>query len=212
MAYEVALAGVDLVELNLACPNVWDAGAQKRIACFDLAHTAAICSAVSRALADVARASGRHPRFGVKISPFSDPVALAALAARLAELSEFPDLTDPAGDGRPGPAFVTAVNTFPNAITLDRAGRPAVDVGFAGLGGAALKPIALGQVRQLRSLLPDTVDIIGVGGVASGRDVLDYLHAGACAVGLATAYWDGGGNPGIFGDILAPYLELTDQV
>jgi dihydroorotate dehydrogenase (fumarate) len=199
MAYEVALAGADLVELNLACPNVWDSGTQKRIACFDVPHSMAICTAVDRALAEVGRGPGRRPRFGVKISPFSDPVALAALAAQLAERAD---------DGR-GPAYVATANTFPNAVAFDDGGRPVVDVGLAGLGGAALKPVALGQVRQLRSLLPDTVDIIGVGGVATGRDVCDYLRAGACAIGVATAYWDRGGDPRIFGDILAAYAELT---
>jgi dihydroorotate dehydrogenase (fumarate) len=199
MAHEVALAGADLVELNLACPNVWDGGTQKRIACFDVSHSMAICTAVDRALADVERGPARRPRFGVKISPFSDPTALATLAARLAERVRHGG----------GPAFVTTANTFPNAAAFDEGGRPVIDVGLAGLGGAALKPVGLGQVCQLRSLLPDTIDIIGVGGVASGRDVHDYLRAGACAVGLATAFWDRGGDLRIFGDILAGFAELA---
>jgi dihydroorotate dehydrogenase (fumarate) len=209
MAHETALAGVDLVEVNLACPNVWDAGRQKRIACFDAVHTAAICTAVGRTLADAARRTGRNPRFGVKLSPFSDPAALAGLAAALADLVGPADPAEPAERSGPaGPAWVTAVNTFPNAVAFDRAGRPAVDPVYAGLGGAALKPVGLGQVRQLRALLPDAVDVVGVGGVASGRDVVDYLRAGACAVGLATAFWDRGGDPRVFGDVLTAYADL----
>ncbi|KQC38554.1 dihydroorotate oxidase [Frankia sp. ACN1ag] len=198
LAEVVAQAGVDLIELNLACPNVWDGGAQKRIACFDPGQTAAICTAVGDAL--LARAggdpAGRVP-YGVKISPFSDPAALAELAAVLAELA-----------GRPGgPRFVTAVNTFPNALVIDADHRPVVDVELAGMSGLALKPVGLGQVRQLRRLLPDTVDIVGVGGVGEGRDVAEYLQAGAAAVQAATAFWNRGEDPSVFGSILAGWID-----
>ena len=51
------------------------------------------------------------------------------------------------------PAFVVSANTFPNATALDAAGGPVIDVELAGFAGPALKPIVLGQVRQLRRLL-----------------------------------------------------------
>jgi dihydroorotate dehydrogenase (fumarate) len=196
MAYEVALAGVDLVELNLACPNVWDGGAQKRIACFDLGQTEAVVRRVAAAVEEAASVLGRRTPVGVKISPFSDPSALVALGELLADLSRLPG----------GPAFVTAVNTFANAVAFDHDGRPVVDVGLAGFGGPSLKPIGLGQVRQLRAVLPEAVDVVGVGGVSGGIDVADYLRAGACAVGVATAFFRRGSNPSVFGDVLADYV------
>ncbi len=201
IAEVVAGTGVDLIELNLACPNVWDGGAQKRIACFDPDQTAAVCTAVGDAL--LARAAGdpaRRVPYGVKISPFSDPAALAELAAALAE---------PAG--RPGgPRFVTAVNTFPNALVIDADNRPVVDVELAGMSGPALKPVGLGQVRQLRRLLPDIVDVVGAGGVGEGRDVAEYLRAGAVAVQAATAFWNRGEDPSVFGSILAGWIDQMD--
>jgi dihydroorotate dehydrogenase (fumarate) len=210
----VAAAGVDLIEINLGCPNVWDGGTQKRIASFDSAQTAAICAAVSDALADAtgtgqrgaglqsggpeggggSRGAARVP-YGVKISPFSDPAALADLAAVLADLAASPG----------GPRYVASSNTFPNGFALDPTGRPVIDVELAGLAGPALRPIALGQVRQLRRLLPEHVQIVGVGGVTTGRDVADFLRAGASAVQVATAFWNKDGDPTVFGEIAADW-------
>lgn len=189
-----AAARADLVEVNLGCPNVWDGGEQKRIACFDPDQTERVCRATHEALAPAGTP------FGVKVSPFSDPAALAALGDRLAKLSGDLDTF----------RFVTAVNTFPNGFQLDAAGRPVVDVGFAGVSGAALKPIGLGQVRRLRALLPPTVDVIGVGGVVNGGDVHDYLAVGAAAVQSATAFWNAGEDPRAYGEILTGYIDLLD--
>ncbi|WP_462188303.1 MULTISPECIES: beta/alpha barrel domain-containing protein [unclassified Frankia] len=197
----VARTGVDLIELNLACPNVWDGGTQKRIACFDPGHTATICTAVGDTLVAQAGADpARRVPYGVKISPFSDPSALAELATVIDEVAARPG----------GPRFVTAVNTFPNAFAVDEAHRPVVDVELAGMSGPALKPVGLGQVRQLRRLLPESVDIVGVGGVTDGRDVADYLLAGATAVQAATAFWNRAEDPAVFGAILSNWIDHTD--
>jgi dihydroorotate dehydrogenase (fumarate) len=190
-AAAAATTGVDLIELNLACPNVWDGGAQKRIACFDPGQTAAICAAADEALRTA------PVRYGVKVSPFSDPAALAGLAEVLAQAV--------ATGG--GPRYVCTSNTFPNALAFDDAGRAVIGVELAGLAGPALRPVALGQVRQLRRLLPATVDLVGAGGVTTGRDVADFLRAGASAVQLATAFWNREGDPAVFGDIAADWAE-----
>nr|MDT0665795.1 hypothetical protein [Micromonospora sp. DSM 115978] len=184
---------------NLACPNVWDGGAQKRIACFDLGQTEAVVRQVAAAVGEVSGRLERRPPVGVKISPFSDPAALASLTELLAQMSRLPS----------GPAFVTAVNTFPNATAFDSDGRSALDVGLAGFAGPAFKPIGLGQVQQVVALLPADVDldVVGVGGVSSGADVADYLRAGACAVGVASAFFHRGSDPAVFGDLLADYAE-----
>ncbi|MCM3883795.1 dihydroorotate dehydrogenase [Frankia sp. R82] len=202
LAEVVATTGVDLIEVNLACPNVWDGGSQKRIACFDPGQTAAVCAQVGAALDALAADTGRGVPYGVKISPFSDPVALAALARVLGEAA--------VGPGPSGPSFVTAVNTFPNALAVDAAHRPVLTVELAGLSGPALKPIGLGQVRQLRRLLPDPVAIVGAGGVVTGRDVAEYLQAGAVAVQAATAFWNRGEDPSVFGEILSGWIDEAD--
>ncbi|MDT3446011.1 MULTISPECIES: dihydroorotate dehydrogenase [unclassified Pseudofrankia] len=210
-AAAAAPTGVDLLELNLACPNVWDGGAQKRIACFDPGQTAAICAAVD----DVLRAVPAPIPYGVKVSPFSDPEALASLADVIGKLATgttgetgaIGETGATSGAGRGGPRYVCSTNTFPNALAFDGAGRPVIGVELAGLAGPALRPVALGQVRQLRQLLPADVEIVGAGGVTTGRDVADFLRAGASAVQVATAYWNRDGDPAVFGEIAADWAE-----
>lgn len=182
LAHVAADGGCDLVELNLGCPNVWEDGEQKRIMSFDP-------ELVVRSLE---AAAGAGAPVGVKLSPLSDPVLLAEVAAAAAGA---------------GARFVVSCNTFPNGLALKADGRPAVDVGFGGVSGAAMKPVALGQVSQLRALLPDAVDLVGCGGVRSGQDVRDLLAVGAVATGLATAFWDAGEDPGVFADVLADWVE-----
>jgi dihydroorotate dehydrogenase (fumarate) len=181
LAHLAADGGCDLVELNLGCPNVWDGGEQKRIMSFDP-------DLVARSLE---AAAGAGAPVGVKLSPLSDPVLLAEVAAAAAGA---------------GARFVVSCNTFPNGLVLRDDGRPAIDVGFGGVSGAAMKPVALGQVSQLCALLPDDVDVVGCGGVRTGRDVRDLLATGAVATGLATAFWDAGEDPGVFADLLADWL------
>lgn len=181
LAHLAADAGADLVELNLGCPNVWDDGHQHRIASFDPELVAA----------SLAAAAGAAVPVGAKLSPLADPIQLGEVAAALAESAA---------------RFVVSCNTFPNGLALGTDGRPALDVGFGGVSGAAMKPIAMGQVAQLRAALPPAIDLVGCGGVGRGDDIGDLLHAGAAAVGLATAFWDAGEDPGVFGDLLAEWL------
>lgn len=196
LACRAAQGGADLIELNLGCPNVWDGGRQKRIASFDHDYTARVCREVSAALIESTRRTRRLTQFGVKISPFSDPVELTRAAQSLARVSE-----ETVGLG-----FVTATNAFPNAMSLDDDGQPRMTMELGGLGGPAMKPIGLGQVRQLRAVLPTEVAVVGAGGVSNGRDALDYLRVGAVAVQVATAYLNGRNGPGIFADILGDLL------
>ena len=90
---------------------------------------------------------------------------------------------------------------MPGACVFGHDGRPMFDGnGLAGLCGKFLKPIALGQVKQLRALLPDSIEVVGVGGVSEGRDAIDMLRAGASAVQVGSACYAHGAK--VFQDIL----------
>ena len=182
LAYSVALLGVDHVELNLGCPNVWDEGRQKRIASFDASFIGELLAEINRWIGPAA----------VKLSPYSDPALLEEVSAVIKSNDV---------------SYVAASNTFPNAIVLNESGKSVIDVGLAGMSGVAMKPVGLGQVKQLRQLLPDSVQLVGVGGITKGPDVWDYLQVGASAVQAATAYWNSNENPGVFGDILSDYVD-----
>lgn len=181
--------GAHMAELNGGCPNIWGPdGKQKRIPSFDP-------EMIDRILTDVTQRLTEAAPIMLKLSPYSDPGLLAEVAEVIAS--------------KPVVKAVVCSNTFPNALDLRTNGRPSIDSpqvpdGLAGLSGGAMKPIALGQVRQFRRLLPDRIAIIGSGGVSSGRDMLDYLQAGAVAVQCTTAYL---GNSHIFGKILAEYVD-----
>jgi dihydroorotate dehydrogenase (fumarate) len=155
--------GVDGIEYNFSCPNVWLGGKQKSMFCFDIAS-------IFRVL--------QHSRWqyntaiGVKVSPFSDPSYLIEVAEAI------DDYVD----------WITACNTFPNAIKLRvRTGEPVIGVKLAGLSGMAMNPIALGQVFQYNQVLRRT-KIVGAGGISTGQDVKDFLTCGASAVQVNTAY------------------------
>ncbi|MEA1871423.1 MAG: dihydroorotate dehydrogenase, partial [Candidatus Bipolaricaulota bacterium] len=58
---------------------------------------------------------------------------------------------------------------------------------FAGLSGPAIKPIALRVVYELATAL--TTPVIGIGGITTWQDVIEFIMAGACAVQVGTAHF-----------------------
>jgi len=84
-----------------------------------------------------------------------------------------------------GTDAVALVNTF-LAMALDlETRRPKLGNVFGGLSGPAIKPIALRMVYQVASRLK--VPVIGMGGIMTGEDALEFLVAGAAAVEVGTA-------------------------
>ncbi len=86
---------------------------------------------------------------------------------------------------RAGAEALTVANTYP-ALVIDLERRkPAVAAGFGGLSGPAIKPLTLRLVYQISQEV--SLPVIGCGGISTGRDVLEYLLAGASAVQVGTA-------------------------
>jgi dihydroorotate dehydrogenase (fumarate) len=169
---KVAFAlGADIVELNLSCPNVWKDGAQERIACFDP-------NLVTEILKSVQEAVDLEAKIFVKLSPILDSYLLKEVTNVIAQFEIV--------------KAVVSINTVPNSLLFDKTGRPRITVGqgLAGLGGPAVKPIAIGQVIQLRNLLPKNIDIVYSGGVTHGRDIVDAQLAGAKVVQMCTYLLD----------------------
>ena len=84
-----------------------------------------------------------------------------------------------------GADAVALVNTF-LALAIDlESRRPKLGNVFGGLSGPAIKPIALRMVYQVASRLK--VPVIGMGGIMTGADALEFLVAGAAAVEVGTA-------------------------
>jgi dihydroorotate dehydrogenase (NAD+) catalytic subunit len=83
-----------------------------------------------------------------------------------------------------GADAVSLINTL-KASAIDPATRqPALAAGHGGLSGPAVRPIALQQLRAVRAAVE--VPLIGMGGVSSGADAAEFLHAGATLVAVGT--------------------------
>lgn len=166
----VEALGADMAELNFGCPNVWHDGKQERI----ISYHASLVRETLEAIA----AQKPTIKISVKISPLP-PDILKEVAAVLAASSIV--------------HAVTACNSYPSTVvTRGAQGAHGPTEIMPGLAGRAIKPISLGVVKQLRTLLPKRIDIIGAGGIYSANDVYDYLDAGAKAVQIASALTDEG--------------------
>jgi len=120
-----------------------------------------------REVVRTARQATVRPLF-VKLSPALADIAAAAKIA-----------VDAGADA------ITLVNTIPAlAIDVERR-RPALGFGTGGLSGAALLPIGVRATWMVRRAVE--VPIVGVGGIARGTDVVQYLLAGASLVAIGTA-------------------------
>lgn len=126
-------------------------------------------AAASRVVAQV-RAATTLP-VGAKLSPnASDIVAVAAAVA---------------GSGAD---FVVLGNTVWGAAIDPETRRPGLSGVVGGYSGPPIKPIALRCVLEVRRALPG-LPIVGCGGVRRGADVVEFLLAGAQAVGLGTVHF-----------------------
>ena len=114
-----------------------------------------------------ARAETAKPLF-VKLSPTLDDIVGAAQTA-----------LEAGADG------LTLVNTLPGLIVDVARRRPALGFGTGGVSGPGLLPI--GVLATWKVYRATRASIIGVGGVASAQDALQYLIAGAAAIGVGTA-------------------------
>lgn len=114
-----------------------------------------------------ARAATRRPLF-VKLSPTLPDIVLSASVA-----------VDAGADA------ITLVNTIPGLVIDVEHRRPALGFGTGGVSGTALRPAGVLATWKVRKAL--TVPLLGIGGVTTAEDALQYLIAGASLVGIGTA-------------------------
>jgi dihydroorotate dehydrogenase (NAD+) catalytic subunit len=152
------MPGIDGFELNVSCPNVKAGGLE--------------FGSDQRALAAlVAAARGKTPRpIFVKLSP--------TLGAGIADTAKV------AVDA--GATGLTLVNTMPGLVIDTHRRKPKISFGSGGLSGPAVLPIGLLATWRVSQALPG-VPLIGLGGVSTGDDAVQYLLAGASLVGVGTA-------------------------
>ena len=151
-------------ELNVSCPNTKHGGMQ-------FGSDAGLLSEVV-GLARKAVAHRPLRPLMVKLSPNVTDIASMARAAEEA-----------------GADALSLVNTFLGMAIDTRTRRPRLGANFGGLSGPAIKPLALRMVYQAAQAV--RIPVIGMGGIATGEDVAEFLLAGASAVQVGTAtFWD----------------------
>ena len=172
-----SVAGISALEVNISCPNVENRGLV--FACDP--------DASRRVIDGVRRTIGGEIPIIAKLSP---------------DVTNLPEIAKGVVDaGADGLALINTVLGM--VINLDSM-RPHLGGKTGGLSGPAIRPVAVRAIYQVHAALPNT-PILGMGGVASGRDALELILAGASGVSVGTASF---GNPSAVIQIQQELREL----
>ena len=164
---------VSMLEVNISCPNVESRG--QVFACDAIAS--------SRVIGAVRRAADPAQPVFAKLSPdVTDIVHIARACA------------DSGADG------FSLINTLLGLVIDTDTLAPALGGITGGLSGPAIRPVAVRCVWQVHQAFPH-LPILGMGGIRTGLDALQFILAGAAAVSVGTA---------VFGDPSAPLRVLAD--
>ncbi|MGN1061284.1 MAG: dihydroorotate dehydrogenase [Candidatus Coproplasma sp.] len=148
---------VDMVELNISCPNVRAGGMALGIKPQNIEEVTSL-----------AKSNLKKTPLIVKLSPNVESITINAQAAE-----------------RGGADCVSLVNTFTGmVIDLERR-KPVIANNTGGVSGAGIKPIALKMVYEAAHAVK--IPVIGMGGIMTGKDALEFMCAGAKAVQVGTA-------------------------
>lgn len=156
------IAGIEAIEVNISCPNVADRG--QVFAC--RAESAAqVIQAVRRG------SDSRTPIFA-KLSPdVTDIVEIADSVIKA------------------GATGLSLINTLLGMVIDTTTMRPTLAGVTGGLSGPAIRPVAVRCVWQVRAAFPK-IPIIGMGGIRSGADAMEFMLAGANAVSVGTSVFN----------------------
>lgn len=147
---------IDMMEMNISCPNVKEGGVQFGT---DAKMVESITSSVKKA--------SKKPII-VKLSPNVTDIAAIAKAAELG-----------------GADALSMINTLLGMRIDIKSRRSVIKNNVGGLSGAAIKPVAVRMVWQVRNVVK--LPIIGMGGIVNGNDAIEFILAGANAVAVGTA-------------------------
>lgn len=167
---------VDLLEINISCPNVKEGGI----------------------------AFGQNPKAVEAITSAVKKVAKQPVIMKLSP--NVTDITETAKAAEAGGAdALSLINTL-TGMKIDVNRRTfALANKTGGLSGPAIKPVAVRMVYQTAQAVK--LPVIGMGGIASAEDALEFLMAGASAVAVGTANFH---NPAVTGEIvegIQQYME-----
>jgi len=170
--------GIAALEVNISCPNV-----ESRGQVFACNHESA-----SDVIRTVRSAWNDEIPILAKLTP--DVTDIVSIAHSVVEAG---------ADG------LSMINTLLGMVIDVDAMKPMLGGKTGGLSGPAIRPVAVRAVYQVHAALPQT-PILGMGGIRTGHDALEFLAAGASALSIGTV---------VFGDPTAPWRiarELGDEL
>ncbi len=138
----------------------------------------------------------RKAKKAAKVPVFAKLTPNTASIASLAKAAE-----------RGGADAVVAINTLKAMAISPEAGIPILANKYGGLSGAAIRPVGVRCVYEIYESIK--IPIIGVGGISTGRDALEYIMAGARAVQIGTGVWTDG--PEVFGRVTRELLRFMEN-
>lgn len=156
VAKSVALHRPDAIEVNISCPNTKKEGMVFGVNAED---SAAVVKAVKKEI-------GAIPLIA-KLTQQAWNIGQIAIACEKA-----------------GADAISAINTVPSMLIDIDARKPVLANKFGGLSGPAVKPIALKCVYQIFEAVK--IPILGMGGISTGKDAIEFVMAGATAVGIGS--------------------------
>ena len=148
---------VDMVELNISCPNVKAGG-----------MAFGIKPQTIEQVSSVAKSGLKRTPLIVKLSPNVESIPINAQAAE-----------------RGGADCISLVNTFTGMVIDIEKRKPVIANKTGGVSGAGIKPIAVRMVYEAAHAVK--VPVIGMGGLMTGEDAIEFMMAGAKAVQVGTA-------------------------
>ena len=148
---------VDMVELNISCPNVKAGG-----------MAFGIKPQTIEQVSSVAKSGLKRTPLIVKLSPNVESIPINAQAAE-----------------RGGADCISLVNTFTGMVIDIEKRKPVIANKTGGVSGAGIKPIAVRMVYEAAHAVK--VPVIGMGGIMTGEDAIEFMMAGAKAVQVGTA-------------------------
>ncbi len=177
MCEKLAAAGVDMIEVNISCPNVKAGG---------LAY--GTCPELAAEVTEMAKNHSGNVPVMVKLSPNVTDITAIAKAVEGA-----------------GADALSLINTL-RGMRIDLATRrPILKMNTGGLSGPAVFPVALRMVWEVACAT--NLPILGMGGVSKGEDAAQMMLAGATAVGVGTACFVDPYAPLVIRDGLKSYGE-----
>ena len=146
---------VDMIELNISCPNVKHGG-----------MAFGIKSHVAYDVVKEIKSIAKKPLM-VKLSPNAEDIVDMAVKCEEA-----------------GADSISLINTLKGMAIDIYKRKPVFNNVTAGLSGPAVKPVALAMVHDVAKAV--NVPVIGLGGIASGKDAIEFMMAGASAIQIGT--------------------------